>query len=69
MMRCILLGMQVLLCFWTEAAQYAVHILKRSPTASLGDMTPIERWSNHKPTIDYLRVFGCVGFALVLYER
>lgn len=57
MVRCLLFGMQVSLRFWTEAAQYAVHILNRSPTVILGDVTPIERWSGHKPTVDHLRVY------------
>lgn len=69
MTRCMLLGMSVPRRFWPEAVQYAVHILNMSPSAALGDVTPEERWSNHKPSVEHMRVFGCVAFALVPYER
>lgn len=69
MVRCMLFGMKVPLKFWPEATQYAVHILNRSPTAVLGDVTPIEKWSSHKPSVNHLRVFGCVAFAMIPYEK
>ena len=69
MVRCMMFGMKVPLKFWPEAAQYAVHILNRCPSASLGDTTPSEKWSKHKPSVEHLRVFGCVAFALIPYER
>lgn len=69
MVRCMLFGMKVPLRFWPEAVQYAVHILNRSPTTILGDVTPVEKWSNLKPSVEHLRVFGCVAFALIPYER
>lgn len=69
MVRCMLFGMKVPLIFWPEAVQYAVHILNRSPTSILGDVTPAEKWSEHKPSLEHLRVFGCVAFALIPYER
>ena len=69
MVRCMLFGMQVPHRFWPEAAQYAVHILNRCPTMILGEVTPSEKWSQHKPSVEHLRVFGCVTFALIPYER
>lgn len=69
MTRCMLFGMSVPRRFWPEAVQYAVHILNRSPSKALADATPEEMWSKHKPSIDHLRVFGCVGYALVPYEK
>ncbi|KAL1218311.1 Retrovirus-related Pol polyprotein from transposon TNT 1-94 [Cardamine amara subsp. amara] len=69
MVRCMLFGMSVPLRFWPEAVQYAVHILNRSPTSILGDVTPSEKWSKNKPSVEHLRVFGCVAFALIPYER
>lgn len=69
MVRCMLFGMKVPLRFWPEAVQYAVHILNRSPTTILGDVTPTERWSQHKPSVDHLRVFDCVALAMIPYER
>ena len=32
-------------------------------------MTPTEKWSDHKPSVEHLRVFGCVAFALIPYEK
>lgn len=55
--------------FLAEAVQYAVHILNRSPTAILGDVRPAEKWCKQKPTVEHLRVFGCVAYVLVPYER
>lgn len=69
MTRCMLQGMEVPRTFWAEAAQYAVYILNRSPTAAVGDVTLGEKWSNSNPTVEHLRVFGCVAYALVPYER
>lgn len=69
MVRCMLFGMKVPLRFWTEATQYAVHILNQSPTAILGEVTPSEKWSNHKPSVEHLRVFGCLAYAMVPYDK
>lgn len=69
MTRCMLLEMSVPRKYWPEAAQYAVHILNRCPSKAIGDVTPEERWSNHKPSVAHLRTFGCIAFALVPYEK
>ncbi|KAH9685900.1 hypothetical protein KPL70_014158 [Citrus sinensis] len=36
----------------------------KSPTLVVKDKTPEEAWSNHKPTVHYFRVFGCVAHVL-----
>ena len=46
--------------FWHEAVKWTIHILNRSPTL-VKDMTPKEAWSKVKPSVDYFRVFGCLG--------
>lgn len=69
MTRCMMLGMSVPRRFWPEVVQYVVHILNRSPVAVLGDVTPEEKWRKHKPSVEHLRIFGFVAFALVPYER
>lgn len=69
MTRCMMMGMNVPQRFWPEAVQYSVYILNRSPTSILGNITPTEKWNNHKPSVDHLRVFGCVAFALIPYEK
>ena len=35
--------------------------MNRSPTLAVKDLTPEEAWSGVKPSVDYFRVFGCVG--------
>ena len=69
MTRCMLLERSVPRSFWPEAAQYAVHILNRSPSAAVNEVTPEEKWSNNKPSVDHLRIFGCIAYAMVPYER
>ena len=69
MVRCMMLGMNVPLKFWTEATQYAVHILNLSQPAILGEVTPSEKWCKHKLSVEHLRVFGCVAYALIPDER
>lgn len=69
MVRCMLFGMKVPLRFWPEATGYAVHILNRSTTLILGEVTPSEKWSKHRPIVEHLRVFGCKAYALIPYEK
>ncbi|PHT78282.1 hypothetical protein T459_16334 [Capsicum annuum] len=38
-----------------------IHVLNQSPTLVVRDMTPEKAWSEEKPSVDYFRVFGCVG--------
>ncbi|XP_073152810.1 uncharacterized protein [Henckelia pumila] len=52
--------------FWPEAVNWTVHILNRSPTLSVQNMTPEEAWSGRKPVVDHFRIFGCIAYAHVL---
>lgn len=47
--------------FWPEAIRWSIHVLNRSPTLAVKDMTPKEAWSGEKPSVEYFRMFGCVG--------
>ena len=49
--------------FWAEALATAVYLRNRSPTKAVIGMTPIESWSGEKPSVDHLKVFGCVCYA------
>jgi len=49
--------------FWPEAVNWSIHILNRSPTFSMKNMTPEEAWSERKPIMDHLRIFGCIAYA------
>lgn len=39
--------------FWSEAINWVVHILNRSPTLAVKDKTPKEAWSGIKPSVEY----------------
>jgi len=47
--------------FWPEATKWCVHVLNRSLTKALQDITPEEAWSGVKPSMVYFRVFGCIA--------
>ena len=32
-------------------------------------MTPQEAWSGRKPAVDHFRIFGCIAYAHVPYEK
>ncbi|CAJ2672444.1 unnamed protein product [Trifolium pratense] len=61
MVRCMLSEKHLPKFLWGEAVNLAVHILNRSPTLAVKDKTPEEAWSDIKPAIHYLKVFGCVA--------
>ena len=51
--------------FWAEALSTAVYLRNRSPTKSLPESTPFEKWSGEKPDVSHLRVFGCNAYSHV----
>ena len=55
--------------FWAEAVNTAVYLRNRSPTVSLKQVTPYERWIGEKPDVSNLRVFGCVAYVHVAREK
>jgi transposase InsO family protein len=61
MVRSMLSEKQVPKKFWPEAVNWTTHVLNRSPTLAVKEMTPEEAWSGVKPNVNYFRVFGCIG--------
>ena len=55
--------------FWLEAVNWSVHVLNRSPTFSVQNMTPEEAWSGGKLAIDHIKIFGCIAYAHVPDEK
>ena len=47
---------------WPEAVNLTVYLLNRSPTIALKDKTPEEAWKNETPSVEHLRIFGCIGY-------
>ncbi|CAL2238396.1 unnamed protein product [Prunus armeniaca] len=55
--------------FWPEAVNWGIHILNRSPTFVVRDLTPEEAWSGRKPAVGYFKVFGCIAYARIPDEK
>lgn len=51
--------------YWGEAVSTAVHLLNKSPTKDEFNKTPLEAWSNQKPSVSYLKVFGCIAYPMI----
>lgn len=64
--RAVLLEKEIPKSLWADAVQWANHVLNRSPTMIVKDMTPEEAWSGNKPSIEHFRIFGCIGYVHVL---
>lgn len=55
--------------FWPEIVLWSTHLLNRSPTKSVQNMTPQEAWSGRKPSVAHLRIFGCIAYAHIPDEK
>jgi Reverse transcriptase (RNA-dependent DNA polymerase)/Integrase core domain len=55
--------------FWAEAVATAVYVLNISPTKAVVDMTPFEAWHGFKPSVDHLKIFGCIGYAFIEHHK
>ena len=54
--------------FWGESVYTAVYLMNRCPTKALENQTPFEAWSGRKPSVNHLKVFGCICYAHVPKE-
>ncbi|MCO5581903.1 hypothetical protein L7F22_035792 [Adiantum nelumboides] len=63
MARCMLKAKSLPHKLWMEAVACAAHVLNRCPTRALKTITPYESWYDKKPSVSYLRVFGCFAYA------
>ena len=55
--------------FWADAINTACYVRNRCKTKATGDHTPYEEWSGWKPTVCYLKVFGCRAFVHVPKQK
>ena len=62
MERCMLHKMELPKTFWAEEANTVVFVQNQLPTKALEDKTPFEAWYGFKPSLNFLKVFGCVCF-------
>ncbi|MCO5551463.1 hypothetical protein L7F22_004966 [Adiantum nelumboides] len=63
MARCMLKAKSLPHKLWMEAVACVAHVLNRCPTRALKTITPYESWYDRKPSVSYLRVFGCLAYA------
>lgn len=54
--------------YWVEAISTAVYIINKTPTASIHDVTPEEKFTGKKPDLSHLKVFGCIAYVHVSDE-
>ena len=47
--------------FWGYVLETAVYILNRVPSKSV-EVTPYEIWTNKKPYLSYMKVWGCPAY-------
>ena len=66
--RCMLIDSGLGNEFWGLAVLAMAHILNRMPSRMHAGRSPIEIWTGSKPTIGYLRVFGCSAHVLIPAE-
>ncbi|MCO5579765.1 hypothetical protein L7F22_033625 [Adiantum nelumboides] len=66
--RAMMNEMNMPLTYWPEAVRTAVHIMNQTPTAAIHEISPYERLYGIKPTVSYMKVFGCVCYVHVPKE-
>ena len=64
--RCMLYEARLTTSFWTNAVCTAIYLINHSPTTRLSSSTPYKVWNGCKPSLKYLKPFGCPAYALVL---
>ena len=69
MARSMLHAQNIGLELWAEAMSCAMYIRNRGPTTALDSMTSEEAWTDVKPCIAHLKVFGCYAYAHVPQEK
>lgn len=69
MVRSMLSMRKVPRIFWAEAVSWTFYILNRCPTLAVKNITPQEAWSGVKPSVEHLRVWGCLAHAHVPNEK
>lgn len=65
MTRSILTHMSVPNHLWGEAVRHSTYLINRITTKTLVSQTPYEAFKGRKPSIEHIRVFGCVAHGKV----
>lgn len=67
--RCLLFDAGLDKSFWAEATNTAVYLRNRSVASGLNDKTPYELWTNKKPNLSHVRIFGSEAMVHVPKEK
>ena len=54
---------------WVEASSTVVYVQNRSPHRALGSKTPKEMFTGKKPEIGHFRIFRCLTYSHVSFEK
>jgi hypothetical protein len=54
---------------WVEACNTAVYLQNKNPHKVLGNATPEEAFTEKKPDISHLGIFGCVAYCHIPAEN
>ncbi|KAD6118940.1 hypothetical protein E3N88_10211 [Mikania micrantha] len=65
MVRCVLIDKSLPKWLWSEAANWAGHLINRTYTSALENKVPEEVWAGKKPHVEHFKVFGSIAFAQV----
>ncbi|RVW86250.1 Retrovirus-related Pol polyprotein from transposon TNT 1-94 [Vitis vinifera] len=69
MVRSLLARGKIPKSFWPEVVNWSIHVLNRSPTFSVQNMTPEKAWSGWKPAVDHFKIFCCIAYAHITDEK
>ncbi len=51
--------------FWVEAVATAIYIMNQTPIVAIHGMTLEEKFTNKKPDVSHLKMFGCITYVHV----
>ena len=55
--------------FWADTLSTTAYLQNRSPTKSVLRMIPFEAWTDKRPNVEHLRIFGCTAYAHILKDK
>jgi hypothetical protein len=67
--RSMLSGVELGQEFWAETVATTCYPVNRSPSSACDDKTPHEVWTEKKPSLKHVRVFGCDSYVHVPKEN
>ena len=52
--------------YWTEAIHTAIYITNKTPTMTIHNVTPKEKYTRQKLDLSHMKLFGCIAYVHVL---